>query len=67
MSEIIWGTVETKLVGPGYDEDPGDPNTGKPYLVLTFGETVVRVTANLAEMIGGIGRGMNSRIGDFGL
>lgn len=64
--EEIYGVVKMDLVGPGYDDEPGDPKTGKPYVVLRFGSgetaVTVRVTANIAEMIGGAGRGMNARI-----
>lgn len=61
MSETIFGVVSIKIIGPGYTDDPGDPATGKPYVQITAGETTMRVTLNVAEMIGGVGRGANAR------
>jgi len=43
-------------------EKPPDPASGKPYLRLKFSDdTILCITANLAEMIGGAGRGLRER------
>ena len=42
-----------------------DPDTGKPYLRLEFpGGTTIEITTNLAEMIGGCGKGARERYED---
>lgn len=46
-------------------ETPPDPDTGKPYLKMTFSDgVVVNITTNLAEMIGGVGGGVRQRDGE---
>lgn len=42
-----------------------DPHTGKPYLEVTFGDVVVCMTTNLAEMLGGAGSGTRKRFEDL--
>jgi len=54
-----------KIIGPGYTDDPGDPKTGKPYLLLGFDDKVIATTTNLAEMIGGAGSGARKRWEDL--
>lgn len=65
----IHGVVDVNVIGPGYTADPGDPRSGKPYLQITFGRgdqaVVVCVTATVADMIGGIGRGAIGRWEDL--
>jgi hypothetical protein len=66
MKDTIHGAVTVDAIGPGYTDDPGDPKSGKPYLRLTFfGGPVVYVTAHLADMIGGAGRGATARWNDL--
>lgn len=58
----IYGTVEVDVLGPGFTADAGEPVTGKPYLRLTFEDgLIVHLTAHLADMVGGAGRGALSR------
>jgi hypothetical protein len=62
----IHGIANVDVIGPGYTNDPGDPKTGKPYLQLTFADgVVVCVTATLANLVGGIGRGAALRWEDL--
>ena len=42
-----------------------DPHTGKPYLRLEFPDGMtIEITTNLAEMIGGCGKGARERYED---
>jgi hypothetical protein len=62
----VYGSVNLDIIGPGFTDDPGDPATGKPFIRLTFpDDTVVEITAHLAEMIGGAGRGATGRYNDL--
>ena len=63
--EMIYGVASVDVIGPGFTSDPGDPMTGKPYLRVTVGTDwhamTIQLTANLAEMIGGLARGARLR------
>lgn len=62
----VYAQVSVDCIGPGFTDDPGDPKTGKPYLRLTFPDgVVIAVTAHLAEMVGGAGRGATARWQDI--
>lgn len=62
----VYKTVSIEIKGPGYTTDEGDPDTGKPYLQLSFpGGPIVYITTNLAEMIGGAGMGAAARFRDL--
>ena len=61
----MFGIADVAILGPGYTPDPGDPETGKPYLRVTFrdGQTtvVVEMTTNLGELLGELGEGARLR------
>lgn len=62
----IYKSVSLDIIGPGYTEDEGDPDTGKPFIRLSFPQgPVVHITTNLAEMIGGAGMGAAVRFKDL--
>jgi hypothetical protein len=66
MAQTIHGAVSITTIGPGFTTDPGDPKTGKPYLQLDFADGVqVCITATLADLIGGAGRGAAARYRDL--
>jgi hypothetical protein len=59
MAGKIHGVADVKILDP-------DPHTGKPYLEVTFHgvkETIL-MTTNLAEMLGGVGKGARLRYED---
>ena len=59
----LYRVVNLTVVGPGYTEDEGDPETGKPYLRLTFLDgLIVQITAPLADVIGGVARSALERV-----
>lgn len=38
-----------------------DPHTGKPYLIVAFGDVEVRMTTNLVLMIAAVAKGVQQR------
>ena len=64
----IHGMAEVDVIGPGFNDLPGDPASGKPYLRVRFPNGVaVNLSATLADLIGGVGRGALARYKDLGL
>jgi hypothetical protein len=53
----IWKSAKIKI-----ESDPPDPETGKPYMRITFGDgDVVCISTNIGEMIGGAASGARLR------
>jgi hypothetical protein len=60
----VQGTVKVEVVDDPAEIAVGHSPLGKPFIRLTAPDgTTIDLTLNLAEMIGGIGRGANQRFG----